>query len=315
MKGGTMAAKWKEIIRLKFNGARFNDHALAISALDELSQFQKIVTKTARELWRAANPTRSNVPPRFDERTQLYLRGEIAEGSAEVLLEACAEIREKDISSDMFDKEFEDVVKAVDFAQHVFETQEEKAPLPENLTQDLLAEYSKLGEGLGEDEAIEISPVWTRKQPPRVTRKTSDRLSLFKEDTHEDQVNVTGEVIEANVLAWRFQLRLDDNTVVTIPFTQVQEEEVTEALRFHRTQHLKVKGRGVFSPKGKLLRIIEVTEWQTQPAGEKVYDDTAPPIEEVLMELSKEVPKEEWKKLPPDLTDNIDHYLYGTPKK
>ncbi len=34
-----------------------------------------------------------------------------------------------------------------------------------------------------------------------------------------------------------------------------------------------------------------------------------------FQELAREVPAEEWAKLPADLTDNLDHYLYGTPKK
>ena len=38
------------------------------------------------------------------------------------------------------------------------------------------------------------------------------------------------------------------------------------------------------------------------------------PIEEVLIELAKEIPQEEWDRLPDDLNDNLDHYLYGGPK-
>jgi hypothetical protein len=41
----------------------------------------------------------------------------------------------------------------------------------------------------------------------------------------------------------------------------------------------------------------------------------ARPIEDVLAELARGVPAEDWKKLPSDLTDNLDHYLYGTPKR
>ncbi len=43
-------------------------------------------------------------------------------------------------------------------------------------------------------------------------------------------------------------------------------------------------------------------------------EDTRP-IEQVLEELAKEVPPEEWDKLPDDLNNNLDHYIYGTPKK
>jgi hypothetical protein len=39
------------------------------------------------------------------------------------------------------------------------------------------------------------------------------------------------------------------------------------------------------------------------------------PIEEVLAELAAEVPAEDWAALPTDLTDHLDHYLYGLPKR
>ncbi len=36
----------------------------------------------------------------------------------------------------------------------------------------------------------------------------------------------------------------------------------------------------------------------------------------VFRELARQiVPPEEWAKIPPDFLDNLDHYLYGTPKK
>lgn len=41
----------------------------------------------------------------------------------------------------------------------------------------------------------------------------------------------------------------------------------------------------------------------------------ARPIEDVLEELASAVPEQEWESLPADLTDNLDHYLYGTPRR
>ena len=38
-------------------------------------------------------------------------------------------------------------------------------------------------------------------------------------------------------------------------------------------------------------------------------------IEDELEELARAVPDEEWDKLPADLTDQLDHYIYGTPKR
>jgi hypothetical protein len=55
---------------------------------------------------------------------------------------------------------------------------------------------------------------------------------------------------------------------------------------------------------------VEVAE-----ADEKERDPNAPPIEEKLRAIWADVPEEEWNRLPPDLTDNLDHYIYGTPKQ
>ena len=39
------------------------------------------------------------------------------------------------------------------------------------------------------------------------------------------------------------------------------------------------------------------------------------PIWEKIVEISDGVPEEEWAKLPADGAENLDHYLYGAPKK
>ena len=44
---------------------------------------------------------------------------------------------------------------------------------------------------------------------------------------------------------------------------------------------------------------------------EEPFDPEAPPIEDVIREIAKDVPDEEWEKLPYDLTDRLDYYLYG----
>ena len=48
---------------------------------------------------------------------------------------------------------------------------------------------------------------------------------------------------------------------------------------------------------------------------ERAYDRSVPPIEEVIREIVARVPEEEWDRLPPDLSEQHDHYIYGTPKR
>ena len=49
-------------------------------------------------------------------------------------------------------------------------------------------------------------------------------------------------------------------------------------------------------------------------SAEEELDPIAPAIEEKLRDSSADVPKAEWDRLPADLTEHLDHYIYGTPK-
>lgn len=40
-----------------------------------------------------------------------------------------------------------------------------------------------------------------------------------------------------------------------------------------------------------------------------------PSFLQFVEEISAQVPREEWEKLPKDLSKNLDHYLYGAPKE
>ncbi len=55
---------------------------------------------------------------------------------------------------------------------------------------------------------------------------------------------------------------------------------------------------------------VELNVVESSPAG-----GTHRPIEEVIDEIVADVPESEWAKLPPDLTDQLDYYVYGTPKQ
>lgn len=43
--------------------------------------------------------------------------------------------------------------------------------------------------------------------------------------------------------------------------------------------------------------------------------DAAPSIEDEMRKIAGRVPDEEWDKLPPDLIDRSDYYLYGCTEK
>ncbi len=57
----------------------------------------------------------------------------------------------------------------------------------------------------------------------------------------------------------------------------------------------------------KVLMFVEAIEVSESPKKQTLLDK--------LETISKRVPDEVWEKLPSDGAENIDHYLYGAPKK
>jgi Arc/MetJ-type ribon-helix-helix transcriptional regulator len=68
--------------------------------------------------------------------------------------------------------------------------------------------------------------------------------------------------------------------------------------------------------KAAALLLERLTQQQANvpTAAEKPTTKTQP-IWEEIQELTADVPDEEWAKLPPDLAEQHDHYIYGTPKR
>jgi len=304
-----MAGRWKEVVRLRFKGERFRDHALDLSALAELSQFQKLVAETAKAMWRAAHPSRERLPRHFEERTRLCLR-KIQGGSAVAPLEVRIQDPEQ---PELFEPEPEEVNQAIQLAYEVFEAVERDATLPERFPKHLVSEYVKWGQSLLEDEEVELIPPGRR--PARVSPRYRERLAKFVEMGYGATAEVTGEVLEADVRQRRFQLWLEDGTAVLVSFTEPQEELVTTALKDHRSIRLRVRGQGEYTPSGQLQRFVQVDLLEVVRPGPAVLDTTAPAIEDVLASIAGDVPEEEWARLPADLTDDLDHYLYGTPSR
>lgn len=301
-----MKGQWIEIVKLAFKGKRFEDHALDINALSEIIRFQKIVAETAKVLWRETN-RRERLPSHFEARTKLYLR-RIEQGSALAPLESFLEEDDQ-----LFEQEPVELNEAVELAHKTILAVERDEPLPDNFPKNLLPEYEKWGQDLAEDEAIEI--IAPGKEPARLTSKAHLRLVSFAETPYEAEAEIKGEVFAADIRLGRCQLWLDERMAVTVNFTPELEEMITTALKDHHTCHLYIKGKGEYLPQGKLQRITEISECWTKPVSElTLLNLMAPPIEDILSDLASEIPEEEWEKLPSDLTDNLDYYLYGTPK-
>jgi hypothetical protein len=306
-----MAGHWNEVVRLEFKGERFRDRALDSSALGELQHFLSLVAETAKTLWRTAHPGRECLPAHFEQRARLVLR-RIDDGSAVAPLEVYVD---DPAQGSLLDPEPTEVTEAIALVHDVYESAESDRLLPDGLPKDLLPLYVDLGRTLGPNEEIEIQPVGGTARVARVNVQTRERLQRRAETSHLEDLDVVGEVLEADVRLRRFQLWIDDRTAVAVSFTEAQEALVTEALRDHRAVRLRVRGRAEVSASGKPIRFIEIGALEPLSAGEAPLGAEAPSIESALRDIASRIPKSEWEKLPQDLTDQIDHHVYGTPRR
>ena len=65
----------------------------------------------------------------------------------------------------------------------------------------------------------------------------------------------------------------------------------------------------------EVLKFVEKLDRQEVGETKQAEPKDRMPIWERIAEITKEVPPEAWDEVPTDGSINIDHYLYGAPKK
>jgi hypothetical protein len=301
-----MPGQWKEVARLRFRGERFRDHALDLSAVTELRRFQEIVAETAKALWRAANPDRKNLPAHFEDRTRLCLR-RIEDGSATAPLEVYLEPPEQ---RELWEPEPVEVGQAIGLTSEVLKSASLGGEIPLTVPRGLIPQFAEFGKTLGEADEIELQPANGR-TPVRVNHAVRERLASYAERPQSTVMDLTGECLEADVRHGRFQIWVDTQTSVQATFDAAHEELVTSALKEHRSVRIRVRGTADISPQGKPLRFTSIESLELVAVGKEEFDFAAPAVEEELSAIWADVPVTEWARLPANLTDNLDEYLYG----
>ena len=62
-----------------------------------------------------------------------------------------------------------------------------------------------------------------------------------------------------------------------------------------------------------LRRLVQVEHIEIATAGPANYDDSVPPIWEVVSQIGAQAPRGTWDNVPRDLSKRVDEYIYGTP--
>lgn len=109
-----------------------------------------------------------------------------------------------------------------------------------------------------------------------------------------------------------YRLQLEDGSTVNADFTSSQWGHI-EGMHNHGRYSIKIVGQGDYAD-GRLKRITSIDLKKT---GRVIppQDPNERRFWEFWIEGSKRIPEEELAKIPPDFSRNLDHYLYGAPKR
>lgn len=89
---------------------------------------------------------------------------------------------------------------------------------------------------------------------------------------------------------------------------RVSRAAIYQAIREGRLPSVRITGRTVILAARDVDAYAPRTRRRRKPAEDKR------PIWEKIAELGREIPPEEWAKIPRDASINLEHYLYGAPR-
>ena len=295
-----------DLATLRFDGARFDGHALDVECTQELVAYRRIILECAKELWRRKHPARERLPKRFEDSFRVQF-DRLDEGSARVPLRRVLETDQSPLDLGSHD-EFDEAARLVDAA---IAAANDDGLLPEALPVNVIPLFRDFGRTLRDDEVLFTRARHGPHEAP-YTARSRQRLAEWVEPTYEDAVEVAGEVQMASVKGQFSLLIADSAQQVTGKFSAEQEAQVLEALQQHKTVRLAVRGVGEFGTLDRQLRrfsrVEHVARWQSMAPA---FVEGAANLWDELDAIASAVPAEAWKAVPKDLSLRVDEFAYG----
>lgn len=296
-----------EMSTLRFDGERFDGHALDVECTQELIAYRNLVLECAKSLWRTKYPNRSNLPKGFEKGFRLQFN-RLEDGSALVPLQR---VRSSDEQTELdLADEFDEAVGLIDQA---IRAANDEDLLPVGLPSNVIPLFRDFGKTLRDDEVLFTRGRGSDSEAP-YTAKARQRLAEWIEPSYEDIVSVSGEVRMANVGPGRFALQVDragGQAVIEGKFSPEDESKVLAALQQHRSARLQVKGLGEFGTTDRLLKRFSRIDHVDFVQEEVAYDESASPIWEQLSAIGQKASPSAWEAVPTDLSVRLDEVVYG----
>jgi len=218
--------------------------------LPELRNYAQMVAELAKHLFYQEHGGRQRVPKGFDSSFSLALTG-IEDGSAVAVVERIHELSLVPPGPDYFDQ-------ARDLVNETVQAVSEKRQVPTGFPHGLLHYFERFGRILREDESIElVAPGATT--GPRYDRTVRKHLSLVTSSTYEQEVELVGKVVEADVKKHTFQIETDEGIVQSV-LPEKLEGEVLAAFKDYQRLDVSLRAVAIFDRQDRIQRINEILE-------------------------------------------------------
>lgn len=317
-RGATMSRIRKRVITQVFKGERYVDHGIGVDALAELAALKDMLIAAAKDLWKAKHPDCQRLPNGFESDLELRIYG-IEGGSVSITLERLVEPKTQPLFEDEAD-ELDEIDEAAAVISEAIDAAGKGQPVPDNLPKRVLPMFENFGKTLKEDECIVLRPASNQEGQDECkevvyNQKVRELLSNWQPAQYTDKLTLVGELRLADLDGCKFKLRLNDGRKLEGAFSPDKEAMITDALHQHETRWLKLEVEAEYdSQTSKLKRITQVYDYMLVVPEDEAYVEGVPDIWDIVEEVSKDVPAEEWEKLPRDMSTRLDEYLYGEDK-
>lgn len=247
-----------------FTGARFAQHALPVEALQELAEYQTLITEVARALFLEAHPDRRRVTRGFRHAFGLALAG-VHGGSAVAELVRNPTVPSLSEDGDHFEK-------ARDLLNEVIANAAADAPPPTGFPARLLPRFNKFGKSLLSDETLCLQPPGSA---PRAVYTSETRTRILRRVVEEIELNFTGLVKFASVRVHpirQAEVSLPDGRVVPCVLSEEHHHSLVAAAPSHERTWFRLVGTAIVDRQDSVRRFLDVEEFERLDDGGRGLD-------------------------------------------
>ena len=285
------------IAQLRFSGEPYAGTGIDEPALEELRKFRNILTGVARSIWRQGN---NGTPPPADlEKAVLFTDFQPDKDSVTVVVSTRTGTEAEQVLHQGIESIWKTLVAAAT----------ESDPLPGSMPTAHACNMASIGNNLA--DAAQMQVALPDQQAAQVSDAATGRLAKTASARSNGKMGqIVGRVVAVDFENRSLQIRPDGakQAILVKHFPGYDDTLIRRVFEQKASLRLLIKGPAKFDADGQVTQ-IENAEFTKEfangvaPELRKIWD--------IIEEHSKQVPAEEWKKLPSDLSARHDYYISG----